>query len=393
MAAKNDSIFQLSLTEIAFMICFLLMLLLGLMVYKATQDNKRLKETLSRMDGAKERQEALEAVRDEFEKQLHAMGVQNPSELISKLVKDATAQQEADRLKVILEQKEQQITAMAQVEKLLKDIADQKKIPAAKEHIEQAILLLDELKQAMAASEQRLAAAIAKGQSAIAIDDLAHEQNNESGKMSRDAELASLSPQRPAATADAVKEKFDKLLAIEEQLRALSSDAGLHEDPQAELDKLFDQSKAYKKMMQNNESPQVLRKDNADLRGQIAFLQKKLDAKGGMDFPPCWADEKTGKIQMLFTLVLKDNELTVAPAWPAERSEDAKAMPNMDQLISRPDSSYGSFMAAVQPIYDMSRAQQCRHYVRLASTINDAVLSDRRRLLIENVFYKFEVRR
>lgn len=393
MAAKNDSIFQLSLTEIAFTICFLLMLLLGLMVYKATQDNKRLKETLSNLDGVNERQEILKSAKEEFEKQLRTMGAKNPSELISKLVKDATAQQEADRLKVILEQKEQQITAMVQVEKLLKDIAEQKKIPAAKEHVEQAIILLEELKQAMAASEQRLAPVIASGQPNLPTNNQTHDQSNESGKSNQDTTPASFPPQLPVTTADAVKEKFDKLLAIEEQLLGLSSDAGPHEDPQAKLDKLFDQSRAYNEMMQNNDSPQILRKDNTDLRGQIVFLQNKLDAKGGLDFPPCWADENTGKIQMLFTLVLKDNQLAVAPAWPAEREEDAKALPNMAQLISKPDSSYESFMAAVRPIYDISRVQQCRHYVRLASAINDAVLSDRRRLLIENVFYKFEVRR
>jgi chemotaxis protein histidine kinase CheA len=389
MAAKNDSIFQLSLTEIAFTICFLLMLLLGLMIFKTTQDHKQLKETVARMDGAAENLATLDAVQEAFEKQLHEMGAQSPSDLISKLAKDATAQQESDRLKVILEQKEQQITAMAQVELLLKDIAEQKKIPAAKEHVEQAIILLETLKQAMAASEQRVAASGQPGKAG----DQAKQQNSASDKSSPSPGLAGLSPHVSATTADAVKDKFDELLAIEEQLRALSADTEQHENPQATLDTLFDQSAAYQQMMQSNDRPQVLRKDNTDLRGQIVFLQNKLDAKGGMDFPPCWADEKTGKIQMLFTLVLKDAELSIAPAWPAVRNEDAKAIPNMALLLSKPHSSYSNFMAAVRPIYDLSRVQQCRHYVRLASAINDAVLSDRRRLLIENVFYKFEVRR
>jgi hypothetical protein len=37
--------------------------------------------------------------------------------------------------------------------------------------------------------------------------------------------------------------------------------------------------------------------------------------------------------------------------------------------------------------------KECKYYVRLASLIQDAVTSDRRRLMVENLFYKVEVRR
>ena len=63
-------------------------------------------------------------------------------------------------------------------------------------------------------------------------------------------------------------------------------------------------------------------KDNADLRGQIAFLKHRLDARGGRDFPPCWADE-TGKVQFLFALEARSDSITIVPGWPESREESA----------------------------------------------------------------------
>ncbi len=40
-----------------------------------------------------------------------------------------------------------------------------------------------------------------------------------------------------------------------------------------------------------------------------------------------------------------------------------------------------------------SRTQNCRHCVRQKNAIADAVTSDRRRLTIEDYFYKVEIRR
>ncbi|MCY1554103.1 hypothetical protein D9M68_906490 [compost metagenome] len=96
---------------------------------------------------------------------------------------------------------------------------------------------------------------------------------------------------------------------------------------------------------------------------------------------------------MLFTLELRENDLSMEPAWPESRQADAMALPNIESVLSRPVGSYDEFLRAVKPISNLSRTQNCRHYVRLKNSIADAVTSDRRRLAIEDYFYKIEVRR
>lgn len=63
-----------------------------------------------------------------------------------------------------------------------------------------------------------------------------------------------------------------------------------------------------------SEGPEALKKANADLRGQIAFLKARLDARGGRDYPPCWAEEMTGKVQFLFTIEILPEGLRLQPA-------------------------------------------------------------------------------
>ena len=70
-----------------------------------------------------------------------------------------------------------------------------------------------------------------------------------------------------------------------------------------------------------------------------------------------------------------------------------KALPNISAVLAAPTSDYPSFLRAVKPISDLSRQLNCRHYVRIKNLIPDAVISDRRRLSIEDYFYKVEVRR
>ncbi len=136
-----------------------------------------------------------------------------------------------------------------------------------------------------------------------------------------------------------------------------------------------------------------LRKENVDLRGQVAFLKKRLDARGGRDYPPCWADE-SGKVEFLFAIELRSDSVMVTPAWPVKREADAKALVGISTALAEAHS-YSRFPAAVQGILNWSKAQnpECRHYVQLKSSIPDAVRSDRARLMVESYFYKVEVRR
>ena len=69
------------------------------------------------------------------------------------------------------------------------------------------------------------------------------------------------------------------------------------------------------------------------------------------------------------------------------------ALPGINDLLANTNRTYESFIQAAKPISDLGTKKECKYYVRLASQIRDAVTSDRRRLMVESLFYKMEVRR
>ena len=156
---------------------------------------------------------------------------------------------------------------------------------------------------------------------------------------------------------------------------------------------VVDAAKKYASSVKPGQNPEALKTENSDLRGQVAFLKNRLDARGGRDYPPCWADE-SGKVEFLFSIELRPDGVIVAPAWPARREEAAKNLPGMAGALAGPHSTQ-AFVSNIQGIFNWSKSQdpECRHYVILKSTIADAVQSDRARLMVENFFYKVEARR
>lgn len=181
---------------------------------------------------------------------------------------------------------------------------------------------------------------------------------------------------------------LDGAISLDSEARRQLGDYSKHSAKQIVSD-----AKAFRELNQNGGTVADPRKENADLRGQVAFLRNKL-ARGGLDHPPCWADE-SGKVEFLFNIEMKEGTFAVAPAWPPRRESDAKALPGIADLMSGQPVAAGDFARRVQGIFDASRKSdpQCRHYVQIRSLIGDAVQSDRARLLVENFFYKSEVRR
>ncbi|RYF46717.1 MAG: hypothetical protein EOO27_38815 [Comamonadaceae bacterium] len=124
----------------------------------------------------------------------------------------------------------------------------------------------------------------------------------------------------------------------------------------------------------------------------MAFLKNRLEARGGRDFPPCWADEN-GKVEFLFQIELKPDSVAVTQAWPPRRETDARALPGIGDVLDTSPHGTAGFISRVAGIFAKSQTLQCRHYVQLRSAIADAVQSDRARLMVENYFYKTELRR
>ena len=365
MSAKSDQVFQLSLTEIAFMIAFILMFLLGFHLYKTTLESKSVSERLAAVEGAEQKTADLNNAAQVLAQAIAANTALNPDEVISNLIAQSAAKTEVARLERLLQEQDRQITALAEIQQAVDRVPAERKEAKIREEVQASLLLAAEVRKHLEEETQ------AAGQ--------AEEQSDASSAAEKAAESI-----RELA-------KIEELLAAKEGSAESSGEPG--EKPSEKVAELIKRAQEHAAPLGDGKSPQAVKKENADLRGQIAFLHNKLNARGGIDYPPCWAVEQTGKIQMLFSVVLRENDLSVAKAWPASREQDAMALPGIQTVLAKPVTTYAEFIRDTQAIADLSRTLNCRYYVRLESTIADAVQSDRRRLTIEDSFYKYEVRR
>ena len=136
---------------------------------------------------------------------------------------------------------------------------------------------------------------------------------------------------------------------------------------------------------------ETVARENRDLRGQVAFLKGKLEGKGGRDYPPCWAEESSGRIQYLLAIEITDHGLVVKPAWPESRKTDAQALPGIDALATAQTTfQLRAFKSAMQGIDEHSRKRNCRHYVVMRNYVSDLAVFNSYRFAIEHYFYKLE---
>ncbi len=362
MSDKNDNIFQLSLTEIAFILVFVLMFLLGSMVVREYQDKQRLIEQLKEFSGIEKKKSDLEKASRILEETLVGKNIDNPHEVIKSLVESAQSQEEIVRLKKQLVDQEAKITALSELQKVIDESTKGQGDGAlVQQRIEQALALSKDIKE-------HLQEKLEKTEEKVLLEDPDY--------------LAKTAKQQLSD-----KAKIDHAFTEDPLLVALAGDA-----PGQKLESLINEYREIDALKKVESDPVMVRKENSDLKGQIQFLKNRLEAKGGLDFPPCWADEQ-GKIQYLFNVELQENALNVSRAWPDSRAADAQSLPNISTVMSNVTSDYPAFLSAVKPISDLSRKLNCRHYVRIKNMIPDAVTSDRRRLSIEDYFYKVEVRR
>jgi len=185
---RNDQVFQLSLTEIAFTIAFLLLLLVGYRVWQEQAARAAAAAALAQVRQEQHTAKSMERARAELAQALREAGAADPDAAISKLVEAGELRADRDRLR-------------------------------------------------------------------RQVDDL-------------DAKLSALAPVRGTGSVPA-----EEAAASAAAARAALGLASAARPPA--------------------EAAERLAKENADLRGQLAWLSHRLGTKtghGGRDFPPCWAD-------------------------------------------------------------------------------------------------------
>jgi len=385
---RNDQVFQLSLTEIAFTIAFLLLLLLGYLVFMGQAARQEAEKKLADAQTAQSAADALNSAQTALATLLQNAGTSNPDEVITKLVAAEELRAERDKLQQRVDDLDARLTALTELQNQVEKAAASQRSAVTQEEVLTALALQDQVREALKKNREEPAkppsaqmpvASPAKSPSAYEMDP---STSGAVGKAIGDKEAFALVSQALNTTRELKRQLKDKL------------ETELSEGKEEQvIEDVVTAAKGYGDLTKAGQDPQVVRKENSDLRGQIAFLKNRLDARGGRDYPPCWADE-SGKVEFLFAIEVQPDSVAVSPAWPARREAAARELPDIDAVLAGPHSNQ-AFVSVIKRIFNWSKTQdpECRHYVQLKSSIPDAVQSDRARLMVENFFYKLEARR
>lgn len=374
ISKRSDQVFQLSLTEIAFTIAFIFLLLLGYFFMRESTARQRAEAELAQVQKLETVEKAVAAALEELKSGLEGAGVRNPEEVISRLVAEAQTAAERDRLLVKVQDLEAQISALAEVKQMLASAARQAGKSDVVERIVTALAVLVEAERALEAADKAMQTTGAQwAASASAAEEPATRRENTREKVRRSIEIAA---------------------AVDRALRQIGAEPLPSGNEAEALAALVRAGESVRGLKSAGKGVEVVLKQNADLRGQLANIRTRLSGLGrGLDHPPCWADQM-GRIQYLFTVELKPGSVTVTRAWPDSRDADAARLPGVGDLLASP-LTYEQFRTYARPIYELSKRQdpECRHFVIIKNSIDGRREADQARWMVEEFFYKLEARR
>jgi hypothetical protein len=132
-----------------------------------------------------------------------------------------------------------------------------------------------------------------------------------------------------------------------------------------------------------------LERTNVNLRGQLEHMRQRC-GRGGIDYPPCWADPTTGTIVYIYDITIHEETIDVVRAWPDWRDPEVRAIPGAAELLGR-GYSIRAFSERAWPILAWSNAESCRHYVRIYDEAETKDGFKRTLLTVEQFFYKYLV--
>jgi hypothetical protein len=105
----------------------------------------------------------------------------------------------------------------------------------------------------------------------------------------------------------------------------------------------------------------------ANLRGQVAHLEQVAQASGkGTQYPPCWADEQTGRPEYIFDISIISDGIVIRDNAIPHRATEQAQLPMEGVEFGRRITN-AAFVAETRPLLDWSNRQDpvCRFFVRL----------------------------
>lgn len=374
---KSDQVFSVSLSEIAFTLVFMLMLLLGFMVLMERKEKDEVKSRLAKLEQsqlapqvAAAAASAMQAAQTALTAAMGKAGAGSP-EQVAQVVKEFTnvGEQQARQ-----EQLRQEVLDLTRKLVALEELRN--RVEKAGRKIDEQ-LTREEVEQAMALRSE---AAKLIGPAAAASDP---------SKRSTDNASKLADPHR-------VIEQVRHAIAATRELRAQAkAKLGIEVAPGQEpvvVKDVVEGARQAAMAAGDSSSPEALKRENANLRATVAFYDKR-DKLRGLDHPPCWMDAES-RIEYIFNIQTTAAGFVVTRGWLPHREAQAKASAGFNEIISGGDSplSAARFSQGAKPFLDYGKAQtpECRHFVYLSSTIADADRRDEARRLVNSFFYILE---
>jgi hypothetical protein len=391
VSKRSDQVFQLSLTEIAFTITFILLLLLGYVVLRESEAKKQAQEKLAKIQDLSAAQRLFDEASKRLKEGLEGVGRSSSDEVINRLVAEANLAAERDRLVVRVKDLDAQVTALSEIKQLVAETAQKAGQKAHSDRVLTALAMQTEAEQFIRASKEAQTNIVDKPRLGSPSDNSLAAK----AKPSSDGPLGS-EARKPTSeeTRGEVRRALQVTAAIDKELRESGAlPLSNSNDAEAVAD-LVRSAQKLRGLGGTGKGVEAVIKENSDLRGQMANMRNRFSAVGrGLDHPACWADE-AGNIEYLFNVDLMRDSIVVTPAWPERRRQDAEKLPGISALTSGPVSAE-RFRAVSRPILDISKRQdpECRHYVVINNDIDSRREADQARWMVEEFFYKREKRR
>ena len=374
MSKKNDQVFPTSLSEIAFILVFLLMLLLGYLILKEQKEKEEAQRQLAmvgQVQSAEAATQAMQQANTELTQTLASNGYAKPAEVITQLVEASQVRAERDQLRQQLKELNDKLTALEEIRDKIAKISSAQTDKVAREEVESALHLQQEIRK-------------------LTQDQTADKPKEPASQVAQ----AAKTPVNDKQVMDRVKQAIAATNKLRELIKEkLERDINPGEE-QGAIKEIVTAAKGYQDLSKNKENPEAVKKELADAKGQLAYLSRQINAKGGLDHAPCWADEN-GKIEYLFTVETRPEGFVISKGWLLHREQDTKALPGIEQALTSGIQPKASFSANMLPILNWSKKQnpECRHFVYLFTTISDADTRDSARKVVEGFFYKLEIKK
>ena len=187
---------------------------------------------------------------------------------------------------------------------------------------------------------------------------------------------------------------FEKLQAIENinqlvtEIDRLSKELQRTESLQIELKRIDPNATPVQTLKTLIEKNRIAQSEQRNLRGQFHFLRQQLK-NNGLDHPPCWADPESGNIQYLYRITIYEHTIKIEPVWPDSRNRELNSIPGAQALAGQ-TLDLEVFKSKVEPVYQWSKARDCRHFVKIHDDPMTTKHTFKKALLtIESVFYKY----